>query len=78
MEFHGELIVHNSTDPECDAARVLLERGCTGQLTILDGVTGKPRLILDIERAAKLTAWETRRERPMLTKYRPSVFNGRE
>ena len=27
----GELIVENSRDPECDAARALLARGITGQ-----------------------------------------------
>ena len=42
----GELIVDRSRDPECDAARALLARGITGKLTLLDGKTGKPRIII--------------------------------
>jgi hypothetical protein len=53
--FRGERIADN----ELDAARVLAGRGFTGQLTFLDAVTGKPRLILtDINKAAKLTVRE--------------------
>jgi hypothetical protein len=55
VTFRGEEIVSGSRVPECDAARVLLARGMTGKLTMLDGKTGKPRLIIDIEGAAKLT-----------------------
>jgi hypothetical protein len=36
------------------AARVLLAMGHTGKLTLLDGKTGKPRTIIDIEKAARL------------------------
>ena len=49
----GELIVDRSRDPECDAARALLARGITGKLTMLDGKTGRPRTIVDVEKAAK-------------------------
>jgi hypothetical protein len=34
-------------------------RGYTGKLTMLDGKTGIPRTIVDIEKAAKLTVEET-------------------
>jgi hypothetical protein len=54
----GELIVDRSRDPECDAARALLARGITGKLTLLDGKTGKPRIIVDIEKCAGLTVKE--------------------
>jgi hypothetical protein len=54
----GKLLVDRSRDPECDAARALLALGYTGKLTMLDGKTGKPRTIIDIEKAAKLTAEE--------------------
>jgi hypothetical protein len=57
--FDGKLLVEASRDPECDAARALLSRGYTGSLHMLDGKTGLPRTIIDIERAAKLTAEET-------------------
>ena len=65
----GELIVDRSRDPECDAARALLARGYTGKLTLLDGKTGKPRIIIDIEKAAKLTVEETGSV-PRFRKYR--------
>ena len=58
----GELIVDRSRDPECDAARVLLARGITGKLTVLNGKTGKPRIIIDIEKAAKVRVSEESRD----------------
>ena len=48
--FRGELLVERSNDPECDAARALLAKGITGKLTMLDGKTGRPRTVIDIER----------------------------
>ena len=56
--FRGKLLVERSRDPECDAARALVAEGITGKLTLLDGKTGKPRTIIDIEKAARLTAEE--------------------
>lgn len=58
----GELIVDRSRDPECDAARALLARGITGELTLLDGKTGKPRIIIDIEKCARLRGSEESRD----------------
>jgi len=55
----GELIVDRSRDPECDAARALKAMGHTGELTMLDGKTGVPRTIINIEKAAKLAVEET-------------------
>jgi hypothetical protein len=52
VRFAGNLIVTNSRDPECDAARALKAMGVTGKLTMLDGVTGMPRTIINIEKAA--------------------------
>lgn len=37
---------------EHDLARALLARGIKGKVTIVDGNPGKPRTIVDIERAA--------------------------
>jgi hypothetical protein len=62
VEFEGEMIVKGSRKPECDAARALLARGITGKLTMLDANTGKPRTIIDIERAAHLTMSEESRD----------------
>ena len=58
----GELIVDRSRDPECDAARALIGKGITGKLTMLDGKTGKPRIIIDIEKCAKLRVSEESRD----------------
>ena len=65
----GELIVDRSRDPECDAARALKAMGYTGKLIILDGKTGIPRTIINIEKAAKLAVEETGGV-PRLRKYR--------
>ena len=67
--FGGKLIVERSRDPECDAARALLAQGITGELTLLDCKTGKPRVIIDIEKAARLTVEETG-SMPRFRKYR--------
>lgn len=56
--FNGQLLVDRSRDPECEAARALLAQGITGKLTLLDGKTGRPRTIIDIEKAAKLRTVE--------------------
>jgi hypothetical protein len=56
--FHGKLLVERSSEPECDAARALLAKGITGKLTMLDGKTGRPRTVIDIERAALLCVKE--------------------
>jgi hypothetical protein len=56
--FDGKLLVECSRDPECDAARALFAMGHTGKLTMLDGKTGRPRTIIDIEKAAKLRVEE--------------------
>ena len=57
--FDGKLLVGDSRDPECDAARALLAQGITGKLTLCDGKTGRPRTIIDIEKAARLRSVET-------------------
>jgi hypothetical protein len=68
VRFGGELIVHGSRDPECDLARVLLAKGMTGTVTILDGNTGKPRSFVNIEKAARLTMREDRSSGPRFVK----------
>jgi len=39
-----------------------LARGYTGKLTMLDGKTGRPRTIIDIEKAARLRVSEEDRD----------------
>jgi hypothetical protein len=59
----GKLLVERSRDPECDAARALVAMGVTsGQLTLLDGKTGVPRAIVNIEKAARLCVSEESRD----------------
>ena len=65
----GKLLVERSRDPEHDAARALAAKGVTGTLTLLDGKTGRPRVTLDLEGAAKLTVREDRRKGPLFVKY---------
>src|SRR5262245_29841124 len=59
VTFAGEIIVERSRDPETDLARALLERGHRGKVTLVHGETGKPRTIIDIEKAAKVRTVET-------------------
>ena len=67
--FDGELIVEGSRDPESDLARALKARGITGTVTVLDGHTGKPRTVINIEKAAKITTVEAGNG-PRFVKYR--------
>jgi hypothetical protein len=71
VTFDGETIVAGSRGPECDAARVLLARGVTGSLVILDANTGKHRTTVSIEAAANLTVSESRRQPPRFAKWKP-------
>ena len=59
VTFAGEIIVERSRDPEPDLARAMLARGHKGRVTLLDGATGKPRTIINIEKAAKVRTVET-------------------
>jgi hypothetical protein len=52
------MLVYKSRDPECDAARALQAMNRTGVLVMLDGKTRQPRSIINIAKAAKLTAVE--------------------
>jgi hypothetical protein len=71
VEFGGEIVVVGSRNPECDLARVLLAKDITGKVTMLDANTGKPRTVIDIERAAKLAVEENRRFGPRFVKWKP-------
>jgi hypothetical protein len=66
----GQLLVSRSLDPGCDAARALSAQGITGKLILLDGKTGKPRITIDVEKAAKLTVSEESRDGLRLRPYR--------
>ena len=68
----GETIVRRSRDPEFDAARVLHSRGLRGRFRTIDFFTGRPRMVLDIERAARLRTIERADAGPpVVGRYRP-------
>jgi hypothetical protein len=75
--FDGKLLVERSSDPECDAARALLTRGITGKLALLDGKTGKPRIVIDIEQLAQLCVGASEEALPNLFDLTFSVFRTR-
>ena len=52
MIFRDKLLIECSRDPECDTARALEANGIAGKLIMLEGKTGKPRTVIDIEKAA--------------------------
>ena len=56
--FEGNLMGDRSRDAECDAARALVAMGHTSKLAMLDGKTGRPRTIIDVEKAAQRTCTE--------------------
>jgi hypothetical protein len=67
--FDGDVVVEGSRDPECDLARVLEARGHVGKVAMFDGITDRPRTVIDIEKAAELTA-EEGPNGPRFVKYR--------
>ena len=50
--------------------RALLSRGIRGKVTLHDGNTGKPRTLINIEKAAKLTVSEESRDGLRVRTYR--------
>ena len=76
--FDGEVIVASSKDAEFDACRVLLDRGIAGTMvTFFPGGT-VPRICLDIEKGAILSAVENATEGPVIRKWRPNIFATQE
>jgi hypothetical protein len=78
VEFEGEVLVRGSRDEACDFARALLARGITGSVMILDGSSGRPRYIVNIEAAARLTVREDSRKGPCFVKWKPMTKRARE
>src|SRR5205085_2560336 len=58
MILDGETIVSRSRDPEHEAGRALHSRGLRGRFCTIDFATGQPRMILNIESAARLRVIE--------------------
>jgi hypothetical protein len=56
--LNGDVIVCGSRDPEHDAARALRARRLRGRFRAVDFRTGTPRMILDIDKAARLRTVE--------------------
>src|ERR1044071_1579393 len=69
VSVDGDLVITDSPDPETDLARALLSRGMTGHVTLSDGITGKPRTIINIEDAAKLSTSEPSARRARFVPY---------
>jgi hypothetical protein len=69
--FDGRVIVADSKDPECDLARALLAEGHAGIVAMLDAVTGRPRTVINIEKAATLAVEEGRRRGLRFVKWKP-------
>lgn len=69
--YEGDLVVESSLNPECELARVLEARGLSGHVTMLDGLTGKPRTVINIAKAAKLNAKEDARTGLHFTRWKP-------
>jgi hypothetical protein len=74
VTLDGDLIVERSRDPECDLARVLRSRGITGNVTVFDGNTGRPRTQINVEKLAQLRTRDDQRQLGF-EKYRePTVY----
>jgi hypothetical protein len=66
-----KVIVSRSRDPEHDAARALLARGVSGRFRTMDFATGKPRMIVDIAKAARLSVIERDDRGPVAVAHHP-------
>jgi hypothetical protein len=65
------VLIESTWNPEYEAARALLAKGVTGQCEVWRAGKGHPASVMDIERAARLTVIETRKDGPRLAKWRP-------
>jgi len=75
VSYEGETIVNRShDDAACDAARALKARGIAGKALMLDDATGKPRYVINIEKAAKMTVAEGNADGPRFVKWRESQY----
>lgn len=70
VEMDGETIVNRSRTPEHDFARVLLARGVTGKVQLVDP-DGSPRMVVDVERMAPWTVVEDDRRGLRLVRWKP-------
>jgi hypothetical protein len=77
VEFEGEILVRRSKDAECDLARTLLAKNIIGSVTVIDE-SGKPRTIVNIERAARLTVREDRRKATCFVPWKLMTKTARE
>jgi hypothetical protein len=66
-----EVIVRRSRDPEHDTARALLARGVGGRFRTIDFATGRPRMVVDVEKAARLTIIERDDRGPVAVAHHP-------
>jgi hypothetical protein len=57
--YQDAVLIDNTSNPEFEACRALLERGITGRLEVWRHGGSFPGLILDIARAARLTVEES-------------------
>ena len=58
LVHEGKLLVEHSRDPELTLRVLCSPLGIIGKLIMLDGKTGRPRTIINIEKAAKVTVKE--------------------
>ena len=72
--FDGRVIIADSNDPECDLARAALAEGLTGFVQMLDAETGRPRTLINIEKAATLTVEEGKTRGPRFVRWKPDPF----
>jgi hypothetical protein len=71
--FEGKVLLHASKNPEFEACRALVAKGITGKLvTYRDG---RPCMVLNIEKAAKVTVSETKAHGPRFVPYKPFPVN---
>lgn len=67
----GAVLIESTWNPEYEAARALVAKGVTGQCEVWRNERPYPCGVMDIERAARLTVIETRKDGPRLAKWRP-------
>jgi hypothetical protein len=71
VTYLGKTLLERTRNPAYDSARALQSLGATGQLSVVDGVTGVKRMTVDIEKGAKLVASDHKQRGLSVRKWKP-------
>src|SRR5262245_33540059 len=71
VHYAGSVLVAGTHFPEFDGARALLARGIVGKVELWHDGADFPAMLLDVEKAARLSIEESAKSGPRFTRWQP-------